>query len=209
MAYEEIKNIEVTTNQEWNIYRIILEFIKFRKLTLVSKPITDKEKFVQEFNFLNYIKLDAVDDDKQTWAIVFVSKVTHYVTHSAEFLALMGKVRSDKVIIVSFVEKVSNTIMALVRKNNWDKRIFLYPYYMFLTVYPLSKKYPKLEIITQEQLSKEYVQDNPKDFNKISIHDTMSVWLGAKVGDVISIDRTNQATAKSQAYRVVVNKIIQ
>ena len=53
MSYNSIKNIKVTTHQEWNIYNVILEFIKVRGLTLKSEPTTDSKKFVSEFNFLN------------------------------------------------------------------------------------------------------------------------------------------------------------
>lgn len=209
MSYESIKNIEVTTHQEWNIYNVILEFIKFRGLTLKSEPTTDAKKFVSEFNFLNYITLQAEDEEKQTYTIVFVNKDTNYVTHSAQFLSLMGKIKSDKVIIISFVEQVSNIINALIKKKGWEKRLYLYPYRMFLTVFPLIKRYPKHTIISQEKLAQDYIQDNPKDHTRIALNDTMSVWLGAKIGDIISVDRTNQTTGESQGYRVVVNKTIQ
>ena len=209
MSYDSIKNIEVSTHQEWNIYNVILEFIKFRGLTLKSEPTTDSKKFVSEFNFLNYITIQAEDEEKQSYSIVFVNNDTQYVTHSAQFVSLMSKIKSDKVIIISFVEKVSNIINALIKKNGWDKRLFLYPYRMFLTVFPLVKKYPKHTIISQEKLAHDYIQDNPKDHTRISVNDTMAVWLGAKIGDIIAIDRTNQTTGESQGYRVVINKTIQ
>jgi DNA-directed RNA polymerase subunit H (RpoH/RPB5) len=210
MSYESIKNINVTTNQEWNIYNVILEFIKFRGLTLKSEPTTDSKKFVSEFNFLKYITIQAEDENKQAYTIVFVDNNTNYVTHSAQFMSLMSKIKNEnKVIIISYVEKVSNIINALIKKNEWDKRLFLYPYRMFLTVFPLVKRYPKHTIISQEKLSLDYIQDNPKDHTRIALNDTMAVWLGAKIGDVIAIDRTNQATGESQGYRVVINKTIQ
>jgi DNA-directed RNA polymerase subunit H (RpoH/RPB5) len=209
MSYESIKNIEVTTHQEWNIYNVILEFIKFRGLTLKSEPTTDSKKFVSEFNFLNYITIQAEDDDKQSYSIVFVNNNTHYVTHSAQFISLMSKIKSDKVIIISFVEKVSNIINALIKKNGWDKRLFLYPYRMFLTVFPLIKRYPRQTIISQETLAKDYIQDNPKDHTRISNNDTMAVWLGAKLGNIIATARTNQTTGESQGYRVAINKNMQ
>lgn len=227
MSYESIKNIEVTTYQEWNTYNVILEFIKFRGLTLKSEPTTDPKVFVSEFNFLNYITIQAEDEHNRSYNIVFVNKDTSYVTHSAQFVSLMSKMKSDKVIIISFVEKVSNIINALIKKieiakmndliekgkwdksKEWEKNIYLYPHRMFLAVFPLFKKYPKHTIISQEKLAIDYIQDNPKDHTRISVNDTMSVWLGAKIGDIIAIDRTNQTTGESQGYRVVVNKTIQ
>lgn len=209
MSYDSVKDIEVTTNREWNIYNVIHEFIKFRGLSLTSKKIDNKKEFVREFNFEKYIAVEAVSDQKESHVILFVGEDTKYVTHSADFLQLMTKVKADKVMIISFEEKVSSAIQALIKKNKWDGKLFLYPHYMFLTVYPLRKKYPKHMIISQEQLGQDYIQDNPKDHNRIGVMDTMSVWLGAKAGDIISIDRTNQATGESHAYRVATNKVIQ
>jgi DNA-directed RNA polymerase subunit H (RpoH/RPB5) len=206
MSYDSIKNIKVTTHQEWNIYNVILEFIKFRGLTLKSEPVTDSKKFVSEFNFLNHISIQAEDEDKQSYTIMFVNNNTNYVTHSAQFISLMSKIKSDKVIIISFIEKVSNIINALIKKNGWDKRLSMYPYRMFLTVFPLIKRYPRQTIISNEQLTKDYIQDNPKDHTRISVNDTMAVWLNAKIGDIISSERTNQTTGESQGYRVAINK---
>lgn len=209
MSYDSIKNIEVTTNREWNIYNVILEFIKFRGLTLKSEPMTDTKKFVSEFNFLNYITIQAENDNNQSYSIVFVNNNTNYVTHSAQFISLMNKIKSDKVIIISFVESASNLINALIKKNGWDKRLNLYPYRMFLTVFPLIKRYPRQYIISHEQLTKDYIQDNPKDHTRISVSDTIAVWLDAKIGDVIASERTNQTTGESLGYRVVINKNMQ
>jgi DNA-directed RNA polymerase subunit H (RpoH/RPB5) len=209
MSYESIKDITVTTHREWNVYRVIHEFIKFRGLTITSKQISDKKEFVREFNFEQYISIDAVANDQSTYAVLLVGDDTKYITHTVDFQQFMTKIKADNIIIIHFVPKISNTIHVLIKKNGWDNKLHLYPHYMFLTVYPLRVKYPKHTIISQEQLSIDYVQGNPKDHTKISIMDTMSVWLGAKLGDILAIDRKNPATGESQAYRVVTNRIIQ
>ena len=64
---------------------------------------------------------------------------------------------------------------------------------------------PKHEIMTEEEISKEFsdVDYKFKDLPKIKVNDPVAESIGAKPGDILRITRESQTAGKFVTYRIV------
>ena len=67
------------------------------------------------------------------------------------------------------------------------------------------KLVPKHEIMTEEEISKEFsdVDYKFKDLPKIKVNDPVAVSIGAKAGDILRITRESQTAGEFITYRIV------
>ena len=67
------------------------------------------------------------------------------------------------------------------------------------------KLVPKHEIMTEEEISKEFsdVDYKFKDLPKIKVNDPVAVSIGAKPGDILRITRESQTAGEFVTYRIV------
>ena len=67
------------------------------------------------------------------------------------------------------------------------------------------KLVPKHEIMTEEEISKEFsdVDYKFKDLPKIKVNDPVAESIGAKPGDILRITRESQTAGEFVTYRIV------
>ena len=67
------------------------------------------------------------------------------------------------------------------------------------------KLVPKHEIMTEEEISKEFsdVDYKFKDLPKIKVNDPVAESIGAKPGDILRITRKSQTAGEFVTYRIV------
>ena len=67
------------------------------------------------------------------------------------------------------------------------------------------KLVPKHEIMTEEEISKEFsdVDYKFKDLPKIKVNDPVAESIGAKPGDILRITRESQTAGEFITYRIV------
>lgn len=101
-----------------------------------------------------------------------------------------------------FVSAASSSIESAI-EHEWEAHI----YDKFIQVIPNRKDIPKHEICSEKEINQycDFQRINKEQLQRIQVDDSMCVWIGAKVGDVVKIYRISENCGESIAYRWVVD----
>jgi len=170
-----------------------------------------KKAFINNITYYEFVLIPAVPidvNDKRRILVYILSQGSKYSTRSVEFKKLLTKLpknpnKNIEVIIIVDNELTSN--MKTIIKMHDEHSIEVINYNRLkINITKSSLCYPH-RILSEEEVK--MVLDDLSTVKaglpKILMSDPQCIWLGAKPGDVIEIQRCSEATGTSIAYRAV------
>ncbi len=207
------------------VYKNIRVFIKYRGVETSHKFMEDKE-FVAYIKHREYIvvhctKIGVADPSPfKNLLIVITAPDAKAATKTQDFEKMMNAVGSSvsgvmktrpEVLIIS-ENPLTNFIMKKITEIKHDNKgdlgepfIRNQQYDIFKIVVPEHPLVPKQTIMAEEEV-KEFEQTfhrSRSDLPKMRLNDPISIWLGARPGQVVKSMRISETVGLAPAYRVV------
>jgi DNA-directed RNA polymerase subunit H (RpoH/RPB5) len=216
----------------YHVYKIIPEFLKYRKLTFdgetlrpTAKDFGDRDTIIPLIMRFGYYRIDAKlqTSEVQDLVVIYIlpaeSKYSH---HSGDLRGLISSLDSDKkivphvdknrlyevIIIVDesmLIKKNLTDVVLEFRGKNQPPFYNMYPFPIFSVVIPKVVGVQPHRIITREEADAYMKREYiiSQDLNTISTSDPPVVWLGAHPGDFIEIERLSETAGKAITVRIV------
>jgi len=164
----------------------------------INKKITNTEN----------IQLECSKDNNPNLTIVILLTDEGAVKKSADMEKIINNIKDDIIILTPVdvtpaVQKKIDSILAEKRKND---TIAVHNYKKFSIVIPHRQRAIH-RIMSKEEVDTLLSYDlykSKSELPRIMLYDPQSIWLCAKVGDVIHIKRPVETAVYEDAYRVVV-----
>lgn len=202
----------------YKVYTNVIKMItkpEYRNMELENNKILDKNKFNSDVDINGHVSLKCKKKDSKIFDTIFyiLSEKSNVVRSVVEFKKIMGKVAKiiPAVINVYIInsKEMSQQVYKLISNKFSKYKIFVLKYNIFQLEIPKHVISNKHEILTSKE-----VNDLIDDLSIVSIDklpqiymvDSMCVWIGAEVGDIIRVTRTEQGGV-SINYRFVVGPV--
>lgn len=186
-----------------NIYENIMKMCEYRKIKITDKP--DASKLLQ----YNLITLSGQYTDRvEDFICYLVPYQSEVMSKKAPFMEIYNHVQDAEqpinIMIVSYepAPTVKKLVDELITKDN--AHIELLRYAPFIIEVPKHSMAVPHTILTAEQ--KKALESDLRGFTlpKILEKDPMCVWIGARRGDIVKIDRLSEISGMITAYRKVI-----
>jgi len=197
-------------------------FFKYRHVVPVTKKLSDEE-FYNQMNRQKYVFIITKIDEEfnkneydylhiKPIYIVLLSELNENSSRTSFLLGLKEKIKKigkDKNPEIIFIvdKDTSSALGDVLRKHN----IYMYHYVKFAIIFPECSQADEHRIMTPsevEEFTHRLRLTTKNKLNKILKDDTMVIWIGAKVDDLIEIKRISETTIYSYEYRLVKNKTL-
>jgi len=200
----------------YELYKNIFALLKYRKYADPDNMYTEKQ-FMSQIDLNKFIKVSSsgiINNNNKLRVpidIILLHDESTYLSKKEYFDKLLKNVSipSDKPHeILIFSESpvnntVANSINLLISKN--DKLLFRVVHPCKIMV-DMSKINSAHKVLTDEEYDAEQGVYNIPKYNlpKIKINDTMVIWTGARVDDVIKVTTICSNVANSTTYKIVI-----
>ena len=184
----------------WNIYNNLFILIEKREWT--KKPIPlEKSEFELEMRSNGFVYIIGVNRYLENATIILTDIVSHIANHTNEFTNAMGKLKGDIMLVSN--KQATNQIKQYAATIGL--KFTTYTFGLFAIDMTKAPMVPPHRIMSREEIKDlfEFTASERSDLPKIFITDTQIIWLGAKIGDVIEIIRSSEATGYAIIHRVV------
>lgn len=223
--YAKYRNLKLIdnklSNDEFNKHIQFNKFIIIKAIENNNNINQDKINNINKFlnNYSNKLssnnenlKINHDFDDINIINIILLHNDTDYDSKSAEFKKLINMIKfpNGEIIIISKKEFSTHVGKQINLLSNDNLKIYNYPYSLFKIIIPnhiLSIKHRILSQDEENHLLNNELFCEKKNLPRILINDPQCIWLGAKVNQIIEIQRKSDTTAKSIYYRLVVLKL--
>lgn len=201
---------------------VLVEIYKNLQEFLVYRNVKSDYQFVSSDKFVSaiapeYIKITGTRDDKhgkRAFVLFLIAPESKYAINVPWFKKLLATIdtktmESDAEIVFISENPLTNFIITQLNvERTTNRKLYIehYEYKIFTIVVPKHILVPKHTIASDtdvENFCKTFYTVTTR-FPKILVTDPPVVWLGAKPGDVIRIDRDSEITVKSIGYRTVI-----
>lgn len=197
------------------VYKNLSEFMQSRGVKTDHKP-TSNDEFIKHITHYEYVKITGTRSDKhgtRPFILFLIAPDSKYATNTPAFKKLLNTISTSelnsKAEIVFISEKpLTNFIITFIRgERHQYPGLYIehYDYKICIIVIPKHIMVPKHTILSDDKV-KEFCDEFhtiPSRLPKILVTDPPIVWLGARPGDVIRIDRDSEITGSAIGYRVV------
>lgn len=216
-----------------NIYNNIFKFIESNRLIPINEKITNDTEFYNKINTDKYISIttvynnlneeefDNIKDiinskknidtiDVKITYLLLLHIDSEYNSKTPIFKSLINsfKCNNCNIIVISNNPLSTHVNKQIVELSTDTKKIFNYTYDIFKIILYNHILCSPHRILTDEEcdeLLNKNLKKKKSNLPKIKISDPQVIWIGAKIGDIIRIDRDSEITGKSIYYRVVIN----
>jgi DNA-directed RNA polymerase subunit H len=195
------------------VYVHTAKFFEYRGVTNKHTYITTDEFVKQLFQKQFYVVEGERDDTKHLICIVAPqSESSNKIAQFKKLYTLLATtygISKQPTTIVFLTPtpftKFIDAAVAEERAKQPNLQIEQYEYTMLSIVVPEHKDVPTHKILTAEERSSvlEFQRTQASYLPQISQRDPMAVWLGAKPGDVMRVDRESEDAGRAIAYRFV------
>lgn len=213
-------------SKEWIVYNNIIGengFFHYRNVEHDGK-ILSREEFNETLRRNKFIYIHSKVNNKflsdeydhlhiKPIHIILLSSLNTNITKSAYLVGLVNKLnamlikqkktKDYEVIFINRNNPKKNVIVSL-KKYKW----YMYSYTRFAIKFPLCTQYAKHTILNKKETDKlleRLSYKNKSVLPKITKDDTAIIWIGAKPGDVIQVERHSENTLFTIDYRIVSN----
>ena len=185
-----------------DIYQVLKEFIYVRGYKAEEEYLTNDE-INKSIRATNMVVINCFNG-KEKISIVLTPSDSVITGRRAEFIKMVKKLPKNNEIILISNKLVSTSIKEYIKSEGIA--LSSYMWNMFTINMTKAPLVPTHEILTSSEVTRleEELFKDSKEFPNISVDDVQSIWLGAKVGDVIKITRNSTYSGKNIAYRRVV-----
>lgn len=210
-------------SMEENVYRIVyrnlIKLVGYRGARLVGEPLSD-DALITRLNNYEFVEIRAKRDPppgdprpKATILIILLSKDSKYANKVNEIRRILNQIPAgEDELEVMFVSEagLSSHIKNEISSKRDHENLYIeeHPYYVFMIEAPKHTAVPKHSLATDEEVSEltQWFYTSKDKFPQICYDDTQCVWLGARPGMVIKIERESETAGTSIAYRLCVNR---
>ena len=196
---------------QYKTYLEVLKFLthkKYRNYKIINNKIKDEETFKRFMPIDKYVKIECEDEEKNKIFVLFMKEKTPYVEKTGAFRELVGEFKKFKKINLIFITKEPFSVY--IRKiipqfEDINIEIVNYLHRIFASEIPLGPCVPSHRIMSSVEKKKilSVLKINELALPIICIKDPQCIWLGAKVGEIIEIVGSSQATGHYTRYRIV------
>jgi len=184
----------------WTIYSNL--FILIDKRGWVKKPEQlEKTEFELAMRSNGYVYVTGINRYSEPATIVLTDIVSHIANHTNEFTNAMGKLKGDIMLISN--KQATNQIKQYA--TTIGLKFSSYTFGLFAIDMTKASMVPPHRIMSKEEIKElfQFTASERADLPKIFINDTQIIWLGARIGDVIEVTRSSEATGYAIIHRVV------
>lgn len=195
------------------VYVHTAKFFEYRGVTNKHTYITTDEFVKQLFQKQFYVVEGEKNDTKHLICIVAPqSEASNKIAQFKKLYTLLTTtylINKQPTVIVFLTPtpftKFIEAAIAEERGKQSTLQIEQYEYTLLCIVVPEHENVPKHRILTADERNSvlEFHRSQASHLPQISQRDPMAVWLGAKPGDVLRIDRESEDAGRAIAYRVV------
>lgn len=183
----------------WNIYGNLQSYVVKRKLT--CNNIIDNEEFTKNMRNDGLVLMEC-----DTTLIILTNNESDIPGKKDQFVKTMNKIKKylkNEVVLVSH-KLITTGISNYVREM--DYRILSCTFDRFVIDMTKAPLVPNHRILESDELNElmDQLKTDPTNLPSISVNDTQAIWVGAKLGDVILIDRPTESTGYSKFLRRVI-----
>lgn len=204
-------------NLAFVIYENLRSLITYRN---IDTPHTwyDETAFTKEMNTVELVKIKGTRDDvhgKRDIIILLLAPNAEASSSSPAFKKMFKNFITTtqltagiEILVISSIAPSSHIRQQIFTYRREFPNIFIeydtYP--KFSIVVPEHILVPKHKIMTTDEYDAAFklYKINKEDFPKIVSDDPMVLWLGARPGDVLEIERESEAMGVASGYRIVV-----
>ncbi len=185
----------------YTIYLNLHEYITYRNLECSESPksYTEFEKFITNYN---YISIDTTED---THKIILVYNEAELIKLNEMKKIMKNFKKYEGEIILITHAQISNAVLKTLNEL-YEFSLVNFKYALFKIVFPKHILCPKHSILSKDEedqlLNKELYTIKNK-LSIIKLNDPMCIWIGAKVNDVVKIERYSESVGLSYYYRIV------
>lgn len=154
-----------------------------------------------------FIAMEYVDQQSKTVHIFLIAK-GHSISNAQSIRQLLGKLNTPTHVILITEQPLNNFGKKAVAsyKHLHIERLLHENFSLIVPMGPLCHKHRILSRDEINTLLNEELYCRLINLPKILQSDVQCTWLGAKIGDVIEIEITNDINGRALHYRVVVQK---
>ena len=196
-------------NFHYNIYKNILAFVKFRYGEDIA-PVSKKEIF-RDIERDKYIKITVKNGEV---IILFMESGDKYdiLNLATRVMLYQQLAKNTKELMVIMDTIFKKDYLPLIEKflEDFDRPgvdLLIRPLTIFYSNVPKNKQIPKHYIEDQEMVNKAFklTRIEKSAIPKIKLYiDPYTTWLGAKEGDIITVERPSPSVGQQIFYREVI-----
>jgi len=202
------------------VYTNLLKMFEYRDIKLTSERL-DSDTLAQRLSHYYFVIITgtrpSTDPREHHITVVLLAPNSNFASKSGEFKRLLSKIKiveGDSNNIMFVAKPVDNTAepltkyiekkLVVYRAENPNVYVETRPYFIFEIEVPRHVLVPLHVVMSATEVddlctiystSKEY-------FPRISVNDSMAVWLGLRPGDVVKICRPSETAGTAIAYRM-------
>lgn len=200
----------------YECYKNLEKLLEYRNASTEYKFMT-KATFEKEFSHYEMLTIKATRNDKhgkRNFYIFLTSPESKYATKLPEFKKMMRAIPEKEfddnleVLIISEQPLTNFITREIASRRTEHPKLYIehHDYSKFSIVIPEHPSVPRHTIMDQKELDELLTSYHRQKENlqRIFSHDTPIVWLGARPGDVVKIERISETVGVSEGYRVVI-----
>ncbi len=188
------------------VYQNIIKMMGYRGLKLKTE-VLDVDKLVNKLNVYGFVALEATAVTAARPMMVFLfSPDSKYTSKLPEFKKIFKFVPSDSDVLFVFDSPMTSHISKYIDGHALTANIETCTYNLFIVEMPLVNISCKHSIASAEEVEKycEEYYTSKNNFPKILRADPQAMWIGAKKGQVVRLDRPSENAGHAVAYRLVI-----
>lgn len=196
----------------YTVYQNLYEFAKYVGVTLNAKTQLSRDDFTKRMNNYEYILIKGKVNNKTTnWFLI--NHKSAYGKTTDKFKKLLKNIKASELhnseLMIVSEEAINTHLQNYLKKiKQAAKNIHIshYTYSMFIIVKPRHVSWQKHTVVKKDE-EEQFLEANMivrDNLPKILKDDPGVVWCGARVGDIVKINRGSETAGKATAYRLVI-----
>lgn len=198
----------------YEVYKNAKVFFEYRGI--IPDPKTNlnmsREELVKILIREEHVKLIGTNskNNNRKFMLVIIAPSSKYALHTPQFKKLMNNIPLADPLDLMFISEtpLTNFIQKeLVEQKKKHPSVYIEHHkYSLLTIIIPNHDLSQKHILLTPTQAKEFTESNytsPIEYSKIRAGDPMIVWLGAKPGDFIKVERASESTGKAITYHYV------
>ena len=201
----------------YEVYKNLKDFLEYRNVIDHDYKAMSEAEIMNQMLYSDFIKIRGTRDDKhgkRPFVIILIAPGSKVALNTPNFKKLINGIPAAdlnaraEIVIISEAE-LTNFIMTQIRADKEAHPglyIEHYKYLMFAIVMPKCDIIPVHTIVSDQEVEElcksTYIRKDR--LPSIYANDTGVVWIGARPGDVVRVERKSEAVGKAIGYRIVV-----
>lgn len=185
----------------YTIYLNLHEYLNYRGLESLYDA-KEYSEFEKQITINNYISIDTTDGLHKV--VLIYNEAELVKLNEMKKIMRNFKKYTGEIILITHIN-LSNAVIKSINEM-FEFTLINYKYSLFKIVFPKHILCPKHSILPKEEeeelLTKQLYTVKSK-LSIIKLNDPMCIWIGAKVNDIIKIERYSESVGLSYYYRVV------